>query len=198
MPKKFFILTHREFFMKLSSIVAAAALACVSLTSTAATLQAGEVSFGSKTLVNQGAFVDTYFFELDFPPPGNVAFSFAELQFTSPFLSTDITDLKVSFFANMDLGTMTGSAPLWGTPYTGTSLPGGATAVSLDTVTLNQKTFWMQVSGNAVGSLNNAGAYNFAIMANPVPEPESLTLALGGLGLVGTALYKRRRAAANA
>lgn len=178
--------------MKLSSLAFAAVLSLTAAAASAETLVAYEVHKSNTTFNTLGGFTQRYDYYLDpvsFPDQqAEVGWAFTELKFKNVKDITFATD-AVTFYS--DTGT-----PLWsGTP----SSVAGADSLSVDTFTTPTSHFYLIVKGNVIGTgPGPLGSYSMEITAAPVPEPESLTLALGGLGLVGTALYKRRRAAANA
>lgn len=180
--------------MKLSSLAAAVFLSLTAVAASAETLVAYEVHKSNTTFNTLGTFTQRYDYYLDpvsFPDQqAEVGWAFTELKFKNVKDITFATD-AVKFYS--DAGVL-----LWsGTPTaTGTN---PADSLSVDTFTTPTSHFYLVVQGNVIGTGPAArGSYSMEITAAPVPEPESLTLALGGLGLVGTALYKRRRAAANA
>ncbi|MFN4063761.1 MAG: FxDxF family PEP-CTERM protein [Parazoarcus communis] len=54
--------------------------------------------------------------------------------------------------------------------------------------------WFFTVSGKATGTMG--GAYSFAVVTQPVPEPETYAMLLAGLGLVGAVARRRMKNAA--
>lgn len=170
--------------MKFSKkILAAAALAVASVSASAGTLYAFDITKIQQTITKPGDFVQIYDFYLDpvtFPQfQADVGFAFTELKFKS---YTDIT------FSGLTLSDDSGVV------WSGVPAPAGGTpadVISFDNVTVGSQHFQLIVAGTAIGTGPNSGSYSFEIAAAPVPEPETYGLALAGLLVAGT-LAKRR------
>ena len=186
--------------MKLSSLAAAAILSLTAVAASADTLVAYEVNKASATFTNPGYFMQRYDYYLDpvtFPDQqADVGWAFTELKFKDvkdiDFASvlTNLGHAAVNFYSHT-------GALLWsGTPTPGA---GPADGLSVDTFYTPTSHFYLTIEGYAVGKGPGVlGSYSMEITAAPVPEPESLAMALGGLGLGGVALFKRRRVTDNA
>ena len=67
--------------MHIKTLALVAAMSLSALSASAATLSAGEINKTQQTFVEAGDFTDVYLFNLDFPPPADVGFSFIEMKF---------------------------------------------------------------------------------------------------------------------
>ena len=73
----------------------------------------------------------------------------------------------------------------------GTQLLNGANDLfAISSFNLNAGSYWLEVSGNAVGQ--GAGKYYASLALAPVPEPETYAMMLGGLGLLAVAARRRK------
>lgn len=74
---------------------------------------------------------------------------------------------------------------------TGTYLLPGTPNAKVGEGTFTPGTWFFTVSGVATGS--QGGAYSFAAVTQPVPEPETYAMLLAGLGLVGAVARRRMK-----
>ncbi|MCI1005169.1 FxDxF family PEP-CTERM protein [Herbaspirillum sp. C7C8] len=80
-----------------------------------------------------------------------------------------------------------------GQTYTGTSLLDGDTQTfNLRTNGLSAGLYTLSVAGTILGSAGGSFAGNISVA--PVPEASTTAMMIGGLGLIGFAAYRRRKA----
>lgn len=160
--------------MKTSSLVLAAVLAFGSGASMAATgpldLSTGNTGFSNSPVI--GTFTDVYTFTV-----------------VSPVFANGSVTTAVNVSQNIDFSAMVLTGPGNAT-YSFTKLLGDPVEVwSLSTTTLAAGAYTLTLTGlNSPSGASYGG--NFAV--TPVPEPESLALLLGGLGVVGFVARRRR------
>jgi PEP-CTERM motif len=162
--------------MKLFSRGAAAALLLASAGAHAADLGVLNLSTGSNFFGNTpvaGSFSDTLTFTLG-------TASFANASITSVVnggQDVDFTSIVLTGPSGPFTLTSVSGDPVevWATPGTGFNLAAG--------------TYTLTLSGN-----NSAGIGSYAgnLAVSPVPEPQSLALALAGLGAMGFLMRRRR------
>ena len=173
--------------MHIKTLALVAAMSLSALSASAATLSAGEINKTQQTFVEAGDFTDVYLFNLDFPPPADVGFSFIEMKFKQ---YTDIVfpSNAIQFGYGFD-GDQVTDVFLSLTP----TLGGVADQTSAEFV-VDKKLFYMSVEGATVGTgLQNKGSYSFEIVAAPVPEPQAYALTATGLVMAGWLANRRRR-----
>lgn len=179
--------------MQLKSLAFAAALSLTAFSASALTLQPYEVSKGSKTFADTGAFTDVHLIEFG---AGFDDFPAAELGFA-------LTEVKLGSFVDIDFGSVafyaydgynpltkdiTGAAFKTLTPMASS---GPADSVSTE-FSYSTSPFWMVVTGSAVGTGPTKGSYSFEMVAAPVPEPQTYAMVLGGLAMIGWVAARRR------
>lgn len=80
-----------------------------------------------------------------------------------------------------------------GQPYTGTQVSSGdLQTFSLRTNGLTAGLYTLSVAGTVLGTSGGSFAGNISVA--PVPEASTTAMMLGGLGLIGFAAYRRRKA----
>lgn len=176
----------------LKSLLKVAAVLCaLAITSTgaqAADTSLGNVSVPSSITYSQtytsgiGAFVDNYTFTIT----GASADSVSSTINLSNVLG--ISGLQAVFFSGgpASLGSLLETSWV-------SSINVGNTTVStaiLNPITLAAGTYTLQVSGSVLGT--SGGSYSGVLNLAPVPEPESYAMLLGGLGLLGLMVRRRK------
>lgn len=182
--------------MQLKSVAFAAVMAFSALSASALTLQPYEVSKGSKTFADAGAFTDVHLIEFgsgfDAFPAAELGFALTELKLNN---IVDINFDSVAFYAFGDYNPVT--KDLTGEAFKSLTLSaanGPADSVSTN-FSYSTTPFWMVIKGAAVGTGPTKGSYSFEMVAAPVPEPQTYALTASGLALVGWLAARRRRAA---
>lgn len=168
--------------MKIKSVIATAVLAAAGITNSIAAVPTLNPSASFSNTVS-GLFTDTWTFNLG--SASTVAASLSNVEVSMGSFSFG----KISNFSALlngvtifNLGTFSSSTP----PVT------IKTQILSGSATLPAGNFTLQVSGNA----GTGASYGGAIVAAPVPEPETYGMMLVGLGLMGA--VARRRSKSNA
>jgi hypothetical protein len=132
-------------------------------------------------------FTDTYdFFVLDNPA---LAGTSVTVNLDLGNVGFHISNLKLDLIQDLD-NDLVVDAGEW---VIGDLAVSGETAVSV-TTPINAGDYFFLVRGLADGETTKQGIYTFSTFTQPVPEAETYSMLLAGLGLVGFMVSRRRAA----
>lgn len=173
--------------MKSKNLILTLVLAAASFAASADTLYADQINKHQATFTSSAIHevYDFYLDPTDFPDAqANIGLALTEMKLKN------VVDIV---FATHGVKLFDHAHNLM---WQGTPTPAGGTAdvLSFDDLLITTSHFSMTIDGTAVGLGATKGSYSYEIMAAPVPEPESYSMALAGVVLVGWAVNRMRAA----
>lgn len=152
---------------------------------TPSTLPLGMTLF-SASVIGVGSFSDTVSFSL----PANGGSSYSARNNPFVFMGSSFSTVFSSLTLKSNPNGIMGD----GDDAVVSSISLGGPSISLNVGPTGPGNYYLVVNGS-VPTGNAGGLYGGGISVSPVPEPETYGLFLAGLGLLGTIMTRRRKAA---